>query len=306
MSAPDLLPVSVIIPAYNRPQLTRLAVLSALAQRPSRPAEVIVVDDCSTDDTAHAAAEAGATVIRHERNQGEGAARNTAVGAATQPWLAMLDSDDEWLPTHLATLWPLRTGHILVAGSALYVFDDGSFRFQGPVRRRPVVLSSPTALLHAGNYLPLSATMVRADVVREAGGFDPTLRWGADLDLWLRVLEKGRGVMSPQPVVKYRIHEGQVMQDRAAAAQSHLEVLRRYADRPWWSPARVEAWRGLVAWDELRRALADGRRAAALRHAGFAARRPARVAGIVSLLARRFMTRRRTARMRREQRANVA
>jgi glycosyltransferase involved in cell wall biosynthesis len=46
-------------------------------------------------------------VLRHKRNLGPGAARNTGVGATDQPWVAVLDSDDEWLPHHLATLWPL-------------------------------------------------------------------------------------------------------------------------------------------------------------------------------------------------------
>src|SRR5438270_12149940 len=140
--------------------MTRAAVLSALGQRRRPPAEVIVVDDCSSDDTGEVAATAGARVIRHERNQGEGGARNTAVEAARQPWLAMLDSDDEWLPTHLATLWPLCEGNVLVSGAALYVFDDGEVGYHGSVRRRATTLRSPAALLHAGNYLPLSATMV--------------------------------------------------------------------------------------------------------------------------------------------------
>jgi glycosyltransferase involved in cell wall biosynthesis len=43
--------VSVVIPAYNRPEMTVRAVCSALSQRPHPPAEVVVVDDCSTDET---------------------------------------------------------------------------------------------------------------------------------------------------------------------------------------------------------------------------------------------------------------
>jgi glycosyltransferase involved in cell wall biosynthesis len=298
VSTPSPLPVTVVIAAYNRPAMTRQAVLSALGQRPHPPAEVLVVDDCSTDDTGRAAEEAGARVIRHERNQGEGGARNTAVAAATQPWLAMLDSDDEWLPWHLQTLWPLRDGHVVVAGSALYCSENGSFRYQGLPGRGPRTLRSPAALLYPFNFLPLSATMARTELVRQVGGFDPALRWGADLDLWLRVLEHGSGVMSARPVLRYRVHEGQVIQDRESAARAHLGILQRYAERPWWSATRVEAWRGGAAWDQLRRDLAAGRRDHALRTAAFASRHPARAAGLVGLLARRFAMRRRTARLR--------
>ena len=298
MTASSPLPVTVVIAAYNRPEMTRAAVLSALGQRPRPPAEVLVVDDCSTDDTGAVAAEAGARVIRHERNQGEGGARNTAVAAATQPWLAMLDSDDEWLPWHLQTLWPLHDGHVIVAGSALYCSEDGSFRYHGLTRRRPRTLRSPAALLYPSNFLPLSATMARTELVRQVGAFDTTLRWGADLDLWLRVLEHGSAVMSPRPTLRYRVHEGQVIQDRESAADAHLGILRRYADRPWWSATRVEAWRGGAAWDQLRRDLAAGRRGDAVRTAAFAARHPARAAGVAGVLARRYVLRRRTARLR--------
>ena len=104
------LPVSVVIPAYNRPDLVGRAVRSALTQRPQPPAEVVVVDDCSSDATGAAARAAGARVIRHEVNRGEGAARNTAIRAARGEWVAMLDSDDEWLDGHLAALWPHAAG----------------------------------------------------------------------------------------------------------------------------------------------------------------------------------------------------
>ena len=100
------LPVTVIIPAYNRADTVAQAVASALAQHPAPPAEVLVVDDGSADDTAEVAERAGARVVRHAVNQRLGAARNTGLSHATQPWIALLDSDDEWLPHHLASLWP--------------------------------------------------------------------------------------------------------------------------------------------------------------------------------------------------------
>src|SRR4051794_4178924 len=113
MSA-EPLPISVVIPAYRRADLVRRAVASVRAQRPAQPAEIIVVDDASGDGTADAARDSGATVVVNPANVGEGAARNVGVRAATQPWIALLDSDDEWLPDHLSRLWPLRDGHVLV------------------------------------------------------------------------------------------------------------------------------------------------------------------------------------------------
>lgn len=292
------LPVSVVIPAYNRPQMTRRAVLSALAQRPFAAAEVIVVDDCSSDDTGAVAAAAGARVIRHERNMGEGAARNSGIAAATQPWIGLLDSDDEWRPNLLATLWPLREGRVLVVGSAVYRRGGaGADRYLGPVFDRPQVLRSPRALLYPSNFVPNSAVLVRTDVVRAVGGYRPELRMGADLDLWLRVLERGTAIMSPEVVVDYHLHAGQVTQDRDATADHHLRILRSYSGRPWFSAARVEGWRGGVGWDELRRALRAGRHADAARAGAFVARHPVRVLGLAGILLHRRRMRRRTAQL---------
>jgi GT2 family glycosyltransferase len=167
---------------------------------------------------------------------------------------------------------------------------------------RPLTLRSPAALLYPSNFLPNSAVLVRADVVRAVGGYDPALRMGADLDLWLRVLERGTGIMSPAVVVDYHLHDGQVTQDRAATAEHHLEILRSYADRAWWSGARVEGWRGGAGWDELRRGLRDRRRGEALASALFVARHPARVAGLAGILLHRHRMRRRTARLERGRR----
>src|SRR5205085_6920251 len=93
----ETLPVTAIIPAYNRPGPTVRAIESILGQRPAVPAEIIVVDDGSADDTADAAEATGVRVVRHEVNQGLAAARNTGIEAASHEWVALLDSDDEWL-----------------------------------------------------------------------------------------------------------------------------------------------------------------------------------------------------------------
>lgn len=84
--------VSVIVPAYNASRTIGACVQSLLAQVP-RPAEVLVVDDCSDDDTTGAAAHAGAAVIRLERNSGPGVARNIGAAAARGAVLAFTDAD---------------------------------------------------------------------------------------------------------------------------------------------------------------------------------------------------------------------
>src|SRR3954471_17922408 len=104
MASPAPIPVSVVIPAFDRASVLPRALTSIRAQA-SQPAEILVVDDRSSDDTAAVAEQWRARVLRHERNQGAGAARNTALRAAAHDWVAFLDSDDEWLPGHLDRVW---------------------------------------------------------------------------------------------------------------------------------------------------------------------------------------------------------
>ena len=91
--------VSAIIPTYNRAHLIGDAVDSILGQTVGA-AEVIVVDDGSTDDTeAIVARYRNAIRYRRIENSGPGVARNVGVSMARSPWIAFCDSDDVWLPT---------------------------------------------------------------------------------------------------------------------------------------------------------------------------------------------------------------
>ena len=100
--------VSVIIAAYNAEAFIGRAIASALAQT-LPPREILVVDDCSTDGT-RAVLEAAARenpmirVIAMPRNGGPSAARNAGIAQARGDWVAVLDADDAFAPTRLATL----------------------------------------------------------------------------------------------------------------------------------------------------------------------------------------------------------
>ena len=271
------------------------AVTSALSQRPHPPAEVIVVDDCSSDRTGDAAAAAGARIVRHEVNRGEGAARNTGVSHARHCWVALLDSDDEWLPHMLATLWPRRDGHVLVGGASLNCGPDPARdRYAGVVGRRDRVLGSPSALIYPENFVAASGTMVRRDVVVDVGGYTEGMKAGADMDLWIRVLERGSGLIVPEPVVLYHMHEGQVTTDTELMARGHRTVAERYQHRPWWSAKLLRRWEGGAGYDAARQALADGRTGDALALLAPVVREPDRAIGAIGLLVRRARLRRRS------------
>lgn len=124
------LPISVVIPTYNRATLVRRAVQSALAaMRPED--EVIVVDDGSTDDTATVLAAYGNRIrfLRVARG-GPGAARNHGVQTARHPLIAFLDSDDEWMSDKLT----LQRAVMQARGEV--VFCCGGYLSIGDMRRR--------------------------------------------------------------------------------------------------------------------------------------------------------------------------
>jgi glycosyltransferase involved in cell wall biosynthesis len=110
--------VSVLIPAYNEAATIARCLEAVYARNPGRDLEVIVVDDGSTDGTyeaAKAAAGPGARVLKHERNQGKGAAIRTALAAATGDVVLIQDADLEYDPAEYAALLkPLEEGRARV------------------------------------------------------------------------------------------------------------------------------------------------------------------------------------------------
>jgi len=295
------LPVSVIVPAYNRAGMLRRALASVWSQRPAPPAEVIVVDDGSEDATAAVAGELRAKVIRHPLNRGLSAARNTGLRSARYPWVALLDSDDEWLPHHLATVWALRDGHVLAAGSALHCGSDpAADRFAGPVTRKPLVLRSGGRLIYPSNIVPVSASLFRRDLALAAGGFRPHHGVVEDFDMWLRLLEQGTAICSPRVTIIYHVHPGQMSsRDLRAMHLGHRAAAREHIRRVGGSPLALQCFDGVAGWDNLRDAMELGDQRAALRWVAYLAARPQRLAGTAGLLIKRYRVRRRSAALRR-------
>ena len=96
--------VSVIIPTYNRSNFLRMSISSVLKQS-FRDFELIVVDDCSPDDTPQVINSINShkvNYIRHNANKGESESRNTGIKIAESKYIAFLDDDDEWLSDKLS------------------------------------------------------------------------------------------------------------------------------------------------------------------------------------------------------------
>jgi GT2 family glycosyltransferase len=293
--------VSVVVPAYNRERLLPRAIRSVAAQRPSPPAEIIVVDDGSTDGTAAVAERLGVRVVTQASNQGAAAARNAGMRAATQPWIALLDSDDEWLPHLLATLWQLRDGHVLVSASSLACGDDpADDRVGGVPSRRPVLVRSPAPLVFPHNFIASSGVLVRRDAIQAVGGYRTDLRYAEDFALWLGVLERGTGLTVPTVVSIYHRHGGQKSgsSDARAAQRRAIEAHR---GSEWLTDGLIARRAVVDAWDDLR-----ARRPASLSGLAAVVGTPRRLVTLVGLLAWRGLQRRRSSTVARDGGPTVA
>jgi glycosyltransferase involved in cell wall biosynthesis len=294
------LPITVVIPLYNRRDTICETVASVVGQRDASVASVIVVDDASTDGSAEAAARCpGCDVVRLKVNGGSAAARNAGLERVATPWVAFLDSDDLWLPTFLSTLWPHTAGNVLVSGAGILEVDGRAVTLLGTASATGQALRSPADVLAPANPIVTSATLVRTEVVRGLGGFDAGLRYSEDLDLWLRVLEHGDGWCDPEPVLTYRRGAtSKSQQVHGGVEGARARIARSYAPRGWWSRDACERYLGGMYWEGARSAMRDARWSLASRYVRRVLRHPRRIQGAVESLDQNRRRRQRAAALR--------
>jgi len=231
--------VTVLTPVFNRPEYVRQAIESALAQDVPGGAEILVVDDGSTDTTPEVLASFGdqIRVIRQD-NAGPAAARNRGFEEARGEFVALLDSDDIWLPGKLAAQVALLDAH---PDAALAHTDVEEFFEEGRqsewVRRPPIVSGHVLRTLLRRNVIHTMTVLLRKSVLDAIGGFDPAYPPCEDWDLWLRITERYPIVGDPAATVRTRIHEGGISADpivvyRQAGALLEAAGQRLMTERP--------------------------------------------------------------------------
>jgi GT2 family glycosyltransferase/radical SAM superfamily enzyme YgiQ (UPF0313 family) len=184
--------VSVIVPAYNRPEMLVLSIQSILDQT-YKDYEIIVVNDCGLEVESIVAwlnQQQNITYVRHGRNRGLAAARNTGIKMARGKYLAYLDDDDIFYPDHLETLVTfLETSHYRVAYTdalrAVQVKKHGRY---ATVERDLLYPHDFNAdRLMVANEFPVLCVMHERACLDQAGVFDESLTTHEDWDLWIRL-----------------------------------------------------------------------------------------------------------------------
>lgn len=205
--------VTVVVPVYNRAGLVGDTLRSVEAQTLT-DWECVIVDDGSTDETpeivdAFCARDPRFRSLRQE-NAGPAAARNHGIAIARGRYIALIDSDDQFVPDRLewqVAVLDAAPGAVLVYGDTWQFSADDPERgmlcvgadappFRGPAFER--------LLQHSPIYAPL----VRAHTIRELGGFNPDLEYSEDWEMWLRLARVGDFIFVPRVATRYRIHAG--------------------------------------------------------------------------------------------------
>lgn len=241
--------VSVVLPAFNAEE-TIGAALRSVATQTARPAEVIVVDDDSSDRTREVAIEAlpTARILRQERG-GPSLARNRGLAQAGQPWTAFLDADDLWHPRKLEDQVRAASHHpdaVLVASDWARGEPVGS-----PEAVRETVLGHGQLL--SLNRFQTSTVLAKTTVLVDLGGFDSTLDGVEDWDLWLRASGRGPIVKLDWPYVGYRDLSDSYSKDTWRVYDRMCAMFEREAQL--WEGRRRDL-ESLLAWHHLRFALA--------------------------------------------------
>lgn len=219
--------VSVVVPTHERAVLVERALASIEAQ--TRPAEeILVVDDGSSDGTAERLAERFPRVtVLGQPHRGVSAARNRGIRRARGEWIALLDSDDEWLEDKLeAQLAALgSSGRLICHADEIWIRDGQRVN---PGRRHAKRAGRIYRQCLELCAISPSAAVVHRTVFEHVGLFDESLPVCEDYDLWLRVTATHPVALVERPlVVKHGGHADQLSRSRWGLDRFRIRALER-------------------------------------------------------------------------------
>lgn len=198
--------VSVVIPCKDRPEQLLRALASVRAQT-VLPDEVIVVDDGSEPPLALDSVGTIPLKLIRQINQGPAAARNRGIREASGDWIALLDSDDTWLSEKLETQLELISRYEAAGFCVCDMVAHGRSTPEFPLAPRDGapdgLIDDALERLLPGCYIHTSGVMFRKDLFTAVGGFDESLWYCEDRDLWLRLAATTRVVATIRRLSQY-------------------------------------------------------------------------------------------------------
>ncbi|MBX2921988.1 MAG: glycosyltransferase family 2 protein [Chitinophagaceae bacterium] len=247
---------SVVIPMYNRQHLIKETIESVFNQNIEETIEVVVVDDGSTDNSAEVVKSIQDERVKyiHQENAGANKARNTGILAARGEYIALLDSDDKFLPHHLSNAFEyLMSNPNSVVYGRIIVDRGGGRTFIKPPRSIMKGEHMAEYLLCDRGFLQTSTLVLSTQLAKDVL-FSEWLPFGQDTDFAIRLFSKGASffLMEEPSVVWLDISDGNRIssKSRPDVREKWLNEVRplitskAYVGDKGWFVAKAYARRG--------------------------------------------------------------
>lgn len=219
--------VDAVIPAYNVEKYISDALESLLSQT-IKEINIIIVDDCSTDNTAsivRSYKDPRITLLHHEVNSGLSASRNTAINHGSAKYVSFLDGDDIAMPTRIEEQINMLEGNsqIGMVGSHVAVInEDGSPR--NLIWKRPVTFDDSDIRMLFRNTFSAVMTVRRSDI--PDGGFR-AIPMAEDYDFNSRLAAKTKVINIDKPLTKVRVRGSGLTLSNVGLMDKHVKEVMR-------------------------------------------------------------------------------
>jgi glycosyltransferase involved in cell wall biosynthesis len=188
---------SVVIPLYNKEAYVAKT-LNSLLNQTYQNFEVVIVNDCSTDNSLRVVEkidDSRIKIIEHSENKGLSVSRNTGINAATHPYIAFLDADDQWDSVYLETIGNLVEEYPDEFVFATHYREQYKNKFFIPKSKFPHNTKGKTLLIRDFFQINLgrliftqSCIVVHKSIFKKVGYYDEDVTFAEDIDFFIRCL----------------------------------------------------------------------------------------------------------------------
>jgi len=222
--------LSVIIPVYNRQNTIRSAVQSVLNDLAAyQNIEVIVVDDCSTDQTSSQLQDFPVSLITLDKNRGANFARNIGIESSRYSWVAFHDSDDIWISGKADCFFSHMAENDFIFSSVIQ-YNNGVTKLFPSLNyeKKEFPMKYFKGRILERNYISTQALFVRKDFLKKIGGFDDDMPRFQDWELAIRMFRNGKGYFISFPFSLAIIRADSISKNYKAGIEARRLIVKKH------------------------------------------------------------------------------